>query len=301
MKTLMNTSLKLLLVLAFGATGALVPLCGFAGEEINKTLEMPTNGLVQVENLAGRIEFATWDRQEVQVRGTAGDNVEEVEITATSNGVQIKVHNRKGKRNVDGTELYLRIPEGASIEADSVSADISVNGNQGENILLNTVSGDLEIDASPNQLELHSVSGDVEFKGSPERSSVETVSGEIVLIGPSGEVSVRTVSGDVSLDAGEVARGKFETVSGDLTLTLSVGNGGRLSCDSMSGDVQLRLPSSQQAEFIAQSYSGDINSEFGKSTRVSKGPGVMLQHREGDNGAQIRLETFSGDISIRTK
>jgi DUF4097 and DUF4098 domain-containing protein YvlB len=69
----------------------------------------------------------------------------------------------------------------------------------------------------------------------------------------------------------------------------------------MSGDVQLRLPASQQAEFIAQSFSGDIHSEFGKSARVSKGPGVMLQHREGDNGAQIRLETFSGDVSIRTQ
>jgi len=34
---------------------------------------------------------------------------------------------------------------------------------------------------------------------------------------------------------------------------------------------------------------------------VSRGPGVTLQHREGDSGAQIRLETFSGDISIRTQ
>ncbi len=57
MKTLMNASLKLLLVVAFGATGAMVPICGFAGEDIDKTVEMPGNGLVQVENLAGRIEF----------------------------------------------------------------------------------------------------------------------------------------------------------------------------------------------------------------------------------------------------
>jgi DUF4097 and DUF4098 domain-containing protein YvlB len=301
MKALMNTSRKLLFVLTFGATTAMVPISGFTGEEIDRTLDMPANGLVQVENLAGSIEFATWDKPEAQIRGKAGDNVEEVEITATSNGVQIRVRNRKGNRNVDDTELYLRIPEAASIEADSVSADISVSGSRGESILLNTVSGDIEIDASPNQLELHSVSGDVEFEGSVKRASVETVSGEIVLIGPAGEVSVSTVSGEVSLEAGAVARGKFESVSGDLILALSVEDGGRLSCDSMSGDVQLRLPASQQAEFTAQSYSGDINSEFGTSTRVSKGPGVMLRHREGDNGAQIRLETFSGDVSIRTK
>jgi len=301
MKTLMKKSLKQLFVLSLGTVVAMVPISGIAGEDIDRTVEMPADGLVQVENLAGSIEFSTWDKAEVQIRGDAGDDVEEVEITTTSNSVQIRVRNRKDSGNVDETDLYLRIPETASIEADSVSADISVSGSQGENILLNTVSGDIEVDASPAELEVHSVSGDVEYEGSVNRSSVETVSGEIVLIGATGEVSVSTVSGDASLEAGEVSRGKFESVSGDLTLTLSVADDGRLSCDSMSGDVKLRLPASQKAEFTAQSYSGSLNSEFGKSTRVSRGPGVMLQHREGDNGTQIRLETFSGDISIRTK
>jgi DUF4097 and DUF4098 domain-containing protein YvlB len=262
---------------------------------------MSNDGLVQVENMVGIIEFSGWDRSEVQIRGEAGDDVEEVEITSTATGVKIRVHNRSGKRNIEGTNLYLRIPQSASIEADSVSADITVSDNLGERILLNTVSGDLEIDASPELLEMHSVSGDVEFRGTASRSSVETVSGEIALVGPSGEISINTVSGDVSLEAGEVSRGRFESVSGDMTLTLSLGDGGRLSCDSMSGDVKLRLPASQQAEFTVQSYSGDINSEFGSSTRVSKGPGQMLRHKEGENGAEIRLETFSGDVYIRSR
>jgi len=69
----------------------------------------------------------------------------------------------------------------------------------------------------------------------------------------------------------------------------------------MSGDVNLSLPSSQQAEFTAQSFSGNIRTDFGKSARVSHGPGVVLEHRQGDNGARIRLESFSGDISIRSR
>jgi DUF4097 and DUF4098 domain-containing protein YvlB len=301
MKTLMKIHRKILSAAALGAVAILVPVAGFSGEEIDKTLEMPAAGLVQVENVAGSVEFSAWDRSEVQIRGEAGDDVEEIEITATSKGIQVRVHNRKGSRHIDGTDLYLRIPEAASIEADSVSADISISGIQGKSIMLNTVSGDLEIDATPQRLELQSVSGDVEFEGSVMRSSVETVSGEIALVGVAGEVSVSTVSGDVSLEAGEITRGRFESVSGELTLALSLGEGGRLTCDSMSGDVKLRLPASQQAEFTAQSYSGNINTEFGSSARVSKGPGTMLRYREGDSGAQIRLETFSGDISIRTQ
>ena len=301
MKTLVITRNKLLTAAAIGALAMLTPLAGFSDEEIDETLDMLADGLVQVENLSGIIEFVTWKQSQVQIRGEVGDDDSEVEITSTSKGVQVRVHNRKGDRHIEDTDLFLRIPETASIEANGVNADITVAGSRGESILLNTVSGDLQVEATPQRMELHSVSGDVEFEGSTSRSTTETVSGEITLVGVSGEIRISTVSGDVSLEAGETSRGRFESVSGDMTLELSLEDSGRLTCDSMSGDVKLRLPASQQAEFTAQSYSGDINTEFGDSVRVSKGPGVMLEHREGDNGAQIRLESFSGDISIRTQ
>lgn len=279
----------------------MIPLAGISGEEIDETVEIAADGLVLVDNLAGSIEFVTWDRSAVQIRGEAGDDVEEIEINETSKGVHVRVRNRSGERHIDGTELYIRIPATASIEAEGVSADISVDGSSGESVVLDTVSGDLEVDASVQRIELNSVSGDIEFQGSAQRSLVESVSGEITVVGTGGEIQINTVSGDVSLEAGEVTRGRFEVVSGELTLELALADGGRLGCDSMSGDVTLRLPASQQARFTAQSYSGDIHTDFGQSLRVSKGPGVMLEHLVGDNGADIRLETFSGDISIRSQ
>lgn len=276
-----------------------LPFTAAAGGEIDETLAMAADGLVAVENVAGKIEFDAWDRAEVQIRGETGNSVEEVEINSTPSGVEVRVINRKGERRIGGTELYLRVPETASIEAESVSADISVTGNRGENLILRTVSGDLEIDASPQRMELQSVSGDVEFEGSVPRSGIETVSGEIVVVGAYGEINANTVSGDMSLEAGEVNRGRFEVVSGDLVLSLSVADDGRLTCDSMSGDVRISLPDDQQGNFVAQSLSGSIHSDFGKSSRVSRGPGVVLEHQEGRGGAKIRAESFSGDISIR--
>jgi DUF4097 and DUF4098 domain-containing protein YvlB len=277
------------------------PLSAVSADQVDSTLEMPADGLVSVENLAGSIEFTTWDRAEAQIRGEAGDDVEEVEITKTSNGVQVKVRNRKNARNVDATRLHLRVPLTASIEAEGVSADISVSGSKNTSIILNSVSGDLEVDATAERIELASVSGDVEYEGKTSRSAIESVSGDLTIVGASGEIDASTVSGDISLEAGEVSRGRFESVSGEMTLSLSLADGGRLSSDSMSGDVYLRLPASQQAKFTAQTYSGDINSDFGSTANVSNGPGVLLEHREGDNGAEVRLESFSGDISIRTE
>jgi DUF4097 and DUF4098 domain-containing protein YvlB len=300
MKT--RTSFGLRLTTLLGVFALSVPGAAVCGEEIDQTLAMPADGLVAVENVAGTVEIVTWDRAEVQIRGEAGNSVEKVEIASTSSGVQVRVVNRKGQHRVDGTDLQLRVPETANIEAETVSADLTLRGSHGETVVLRTVSGDLEVAATPKRIDLHSVSGDVEFEGGVARSSFETVSGEITIVGAAGEINANTVSGDVTLEAaGDVHQGRFEAVSGDLILSLSLAAGGRLTCDSMSGDVKLSLPSAQQAEFTAQSFSGDIHSDFGDSVRVSKGPGVMLEHREGDNGAKIRLESFSGDISIRSR
>jgi DUF4097 and DUF4098 domain-containing protein YvlB len=270
-----------------------------AGEAIDRTESIPADGLVFVENMAGSIEFMTWDRDAVQLRGEAGDQVEEVAVRSTANGLQIRVVNRRDVSRVDGTDLYLKVPASASLEAESVSADITVRGNRGANVLLRTVSGDLNVESASQRVELKTVSGDIGFEGTTPRAALETVSGDIVVVGASGEVGAKTVSGEVSLDTGEIERGRFEAVSGDLTLSLSLAAGGRLGADSMSGDIKLSLPGSQQAEFSVQSYSGSIHSDFGESARVSRGPGVVLEHREGDGGAKIRLESFSGDISIR--
>lgn len=301
MKTRIITVRARRLLALLGSMALLAPGMAVYAEEIDRTLDMAEDGLVSVENVAGTVEFVTWDRAEVQVRGEAGSSVEKVDISSTSGGVEVRVVNRKGERRVDGTDLQLRIPEAASVEAETVSADIKLSGSGGKLVSLRSVSGDLEVEASPQRIDLQSVSGDVEFEGSVTRSNFETVSGEIVVVGVSGEVSANTVSGDVTLEAGEVKQGRFEAVSGDLILSLALADSGRLACDSMSGDVKLSLPTSQQAEFTAQSFSGSIHTDFGKSVRVSKGPGVVLEHRVGENGAKIRLESFSGDISIRSR
>lgn len=279
----------------------LLPATAGAGEPIDRTLSMPPDGLVRVENLAGSVEFSAWDKAEAQVRGEAGDSVEEIIIRETSNGILVEVRNRKNERNIDSTELYLRIPAAARIEGEGVSSDFSVTGSRGASIEIRTVSGDVEVEAETERLDLQSVSGDIDFVGNAGRTAVEAVSGDVTLSGVDGELHVSTVSGDFSLVTERIARGQFETVSGEMRLDLSLADEGRLSCDSMSGDVEIRLPEDQQAGFSAQSYSGSIRSDFGEVGRVSRGPGSVLEAQVGSNGARIRLETFSGDIAIRAR
>lgn len=297
MKSLHQTiaiALLALLALAFTTVAQ-------ARTEINEIRQVSPDGRIQVDNMAGSIKVSSWDRPEVEIRGELGDRVDELEITETSGGLRIRVHNQNNQRRLDESHLRLQVPVGVSLELESISADMLVEGLENSSIVASSVSGDIEISATTGHLEAESVSGDVTFNGQAPRVTVETVSGEVDVKGVSGEVRVTTVSGDLLLQGDVVTLGRFETVSGDLEANLQVGDGGRLSADSMSGDVTILLPASQQAEFSAQTYSGDIRTDFGTVSRESGGPGRSLDYTAGNNGAVIRIESFSGDARLKKR
>jgi len=277
---------------------ALAPLAVWAGDSIDQSWSVDSDIRVSVENVAGEIEIKGWDRDEVQLTGKLGDSVDELEIDESSSHLQITVVNRH-QRNIDNTVLVLRVPEGANVEAIAVSADIEVSDLENEKVTATSVSGDVEVQAISQWVSLESVSGDVGFGGQTPRISAESVSGDIDLTGVSGDVEATTVSGDMELEAGLMDSGKFETVSGDIQVSAELSANGRLTAESMSGDVIVRLPSSQSGLFKAQSFSGRITTDFGSVSNAKHGPGSHLKHSAGNDGAEIRLESFSGNIKLQ--
>lgn len=270
----------------------------FAGKSVDERWGIDANAMVSIENIAGRIEIEGWDRDEAYLTGELGNSVDDLEISASGSSLQINVKNRN-ERNVDNTMLKLMVPRGASIDATAVSADVEVSGLDNEKLTASSVSGDVAVNSSSGRVSIESVSGDVEFSGQAQRISAESVSGDIDLSGISGEVSATTVSGDMELVAGIIESGKFETVSGDMTVVAELSGNGRLTAESMSGDVTITLPASQSGMFRAQSFSGRISSDFGAVDHAKHGPGSHLRHMEGSGGAELRVESFSGNIKLK--
>ena len=270
----------------------------FAGQTVDERWDIDADATISIENIAGEIVIRGWDRNEAHLTGELGNSVEELEIDASSTRLHINVANGD-RRNVDSTELKLMVPKGASVDADAVSADIDISGLDSEKLTASSVSGDVVVSATSQRVSIESVSGDVEFSGQTERISAESVSGDIELSGISGEVAATTVSGDMELEAGLVDSGKFETVSGNITVLAEISDNGKLSAESMSGDVTILVPASQSGVFKAQSFSGRISTDFGSVDRAKHGPGSHLKHVSGNGGAEVRVESFSGNIKIK--
>ena len=290
----MNTgNLKLLIALL-----ALAPLAALAGQTVDERWDIDAKVTVSIENIAGEIVVQGWDKNEVHLTGELGNSVEELEIVASNSSLQIEVINRN-ERNVDSTELKLMVPRGANVDISAVSADVNVSGLDNEKLTASSVSGDVEVNASSQRVSIESVSGDVEFSGQAQRITAESVSGDLDLSGISGEISATAVSGDMELQTGPIENAKLETVSGDIVVNGEISDNGKLRAESMSGDVVILLPASQSGLFKAQSFSGRIYTDFGSVDHAKHGPGSHLKYAAGNGGAEVRVESFSGNIKLK--
>lgn len=278
-----------------------------ADTPINLTHDAAPDVHINVSNVKGAVTITAWDRNQVQVGGRLGDGARPLTIDGSNSNMTIKVQsqgksgwfNWNSDTSMGGTTLDIRVPKGASLDVDVVSAPLSIDGIDGGKISVNTVSGKARVNARTPLADVDSVSGTIELAGSAGKVSLQTVSGDILAPNVGDEAELQTVSGRIRVGGGPWRKLNLSTVSGDVQLNGGLAPGGTFDVDSMSGDVQVQIPSSTSATIHANTFSGDLRSDFGTVKKVEHGPGSELQATVGGGNGKISVETFSGDLRIR--
>lgn len=262
---------------------------------------------IDIINIKGEVTITAWDRNEVHVGGELGDGAAPLNIQGSENNLTIGVQaqgqsgwlNWGSDKSMEASRLDINVPRAASVKVKVVSAPLSIDGIDGGDIDVNSVSGRVRINAQTPMLNVISVSGNIAFSGQAKQAKLQTVSGDILAPSLGGTVDLQTISGHIQAGAGPWQHLNLSTVSGDVQLTGSLAAGGNISVDSMSGDVQLLLPSSLSSRVHAKTFSGDLRSDFGTPKQPEHGPGSSLDAVAGAGNGSINLETFSGDLRIR--
>src|ERR1700722_11159434 len=247
-------------------------------------------GEVEIFNVAGTVEVDGWDRSEVEVTGTAGENVERVDVTTAGSRTSIHVVPRSslGWGSDGEAHLVVHVPAKSAVAATLVSADFKVSGVAGD-LKLQTASGNLSGDTG-GDVRASTVSGEVRLTARAAKAlEVKTISGDIRLTGGGGAVDITTVSGSSTLQLADVTRARFKSVSGDLAAELVLAPDGQIESESVSGDVRFKFAAAPAAEFDAQSISGDIKNCFGpKPLQSHYGPGSRLSFKNGEGHGNVR-------------
>jgi hypothetical protein len=278
-----------------------------ADTPINLHHDASPTARISITNVAGTVTVIGWDRNEVQVGGQLGDGSKPLAITGNNSDLSIKVESEGGSgwmnwshdSKMSPSTLELHVPKAAALDINVVSAPLVVDGIDGGNIEINSVSGRAHINARTPSLKVDSVSGNIELAGRADTASLQTVSGDILAPTLGGEVKLETISGRIQAGGGPWKKLTLSTVSGDVQLTGGIAADGNLGIDSMSGNIQLQLPSMLSGSLHASSFSGDLRSDFGTPEKAAHGPGSSLDAHLGNGSGKINIETFSGDLRIR--
>jgi DUF4097 and DUF4098 domain-containing protein YvlB len=275
-----------------------------AEQEITKRVTVTPDATVEVSNVQGSVDVSAWDRNEVELVAVLESSKDELEFEATDRHVRIEVDRPNGRYHDSGEDdaiLTLRVPKGARLIIDTVSADITIVGVRGEQSL-ESVSGEVETQAFDAPVELSSVSGEVTIIGNGGKAVVKTesVSGSTTVTGIRGSYEGEVVSGSINATVAAAERLNVNTVSGDIEVHAELVPTARVSMESVSGVIELVVKPPVDADFDLESFSGDIENCFGqKAHDTSKyTPGSELSFTQGKGGARVEIQTLSGEISI---
>jgi hypothetical protein len=289
----------------------LLSACSLTGlahaEKYEQRLAVQPHGMVEISNVAGRIEVQGWDNPEVEVRGDIGEGVDKVDFATDHGHTIIKVRVPNHSFRSASADLRIHVPRDSELDISGVSAEIIVANVEGE-LVAKTVSGNVRADVFGRDAEIKTVSGDVSMRGN-DRGEGEihatTISGNIHVDRAGGDLEATTVSGDMTLKLSPSRSIRLRSTSGDIGLEGKLLKGGNIDAETVSGSLTVRASHEGGLDYQVNTFSGDITNCMGlDSERVSKyGPGRRLNgsRGEGADQARIRLKTMSGDVELCDK
>ena len=280
---------------------AAAPLAN-AAQNLSKHATVAADAAIDVSNVEGRVDVTAWDRNEIELTAMLENDKDRLEFEATERQVRIKIvrpddHSRVPHEAI----LTLKIPKGARISAETVSADITVAGVLGEQ-RLESVSGEVRTQAYDAPVKLSTVSGDGTINGAGGKAAltVESVSGLITASGIRGSYDGKVVSGGLTINLAAAERLNARSISGDIDAHAELMQNARVEMETVNGAIKFTMKPPVNAEFDMESFSGDIDNCFGQKARDKSryGPGSELSFTQGNGGARVSINSLSGDITI---
>jgi DUF4097 and DUF4098 domain-containing protein YvlB len=275
-----------------------------ASQEVSQRYPVARGAEVSIESLAGTLTIEGWSSAEVEITGTLGDGVDGLDVENDEDGISIEVEydeHYHGHQAVE-TNLTIRVPSGAELSVETVSASISVSSLVGS-VQLESVSGAIHVAGQPSRLEVENVSGKISVDTAPDGAELSSVSGSLRVGTALGRLEASNVSGSILVEGGELAGADFETVSGNITCNAVPGSRGDVEMETMSGTITLVVKADAAASYHLETFSGEIANQIGpEATKTSRYTSEKeLRFNTGSGGPAITLSSFSGSIKLVTR
>lgn len=203
-----------------------------------------------------------------------------------------------GRRGRDREGREVRIT-GRNRSRDGLEAfaDLRVTVPAGKGVALYLGVGKVFVSNVDGAIRVHVASADVAADRTRGLLIAQTGSGNVDVRDAAGDVQLETGSGDISVATMRGTRLRVETGSGNVTVT--DGKATELNVETGSGDIDATSTEGDDLAFETGSGNIDISlSAAFQSARIETGSGNVTLRVPATTGAQVDLETGSGDIDL---
>jgi len=287
-------------------------------EKFAKTVPLSKTGTLYLSNVSGEIEILTSKDAQVRIEALkiskadtldkAKENMAKVTIEVTNEADRVSVVTNYPKRqggfwggdsiNVS-VDYKVWIPEQAAVEVKSVSGDVKIEPIGGA-AKIKCVSGNVDLGGAAGA-DVDLVSGDLTLANIAGDAFLKAVSGNIEASKVTGSVEVEAVSGDIKLlEVSGAQTVSVKSVSGNITYTGAIKEGGRYEIKTHSGDIRMVIPAGSGFDLDANTFSGDIESDFEITVEGKISP-REIHGSFGKGGATLILKSFSGNVDLKKK
>ena len=264
---------------------------------VDTTYTFDKRGSVVLSVGSGEIVVTGWNRDQIRVRARSERSV--IRMDATTTRLSLDLSRPRG----GDTRFEVTVPFGVRVSARATNGEITITGTKG-GVEANSQNGDVVVEDAAEMVDLRSMSGDILARNITGNVEINTLNGEVTLTEVRGEVDATSVSGDLELRNVTAKYVRARTTSGDVVFDGSIDAAGRYELGSHSGSVFLSLPENTGALLTIATYSGSIESDFQITLKPGEhgiGASKRFTFEVGKGDSRISAESFSGDITIRSK
>jgi len=223
---------------------------------------------------------------DVRLSGVEGDTITVLERRGRDLGAAFEIALGDGS-------LSLRELRGGSAFRGG-GGDLEISLPRRATVVVETSSGDLEVDGLTGDQHYRMASGDLRMRGVGGGIVVQGVSGDLnVVAATDADVTLTTVSGDVELRAATLRSLSVASTSGDAKVAGRFAGRGPFSIETVSGDVLLAPAGDLRMEM--RTVSGDLSSDVGG--RIESGRG-QRSVSIGSGGPTLAIRSMSGDVTV---
>jgi hypothetical protein len=242
---------------------------------------------------AGSIRLVGWDRDSIVVRGHGSRK--DFFFGGSRTGGKMGVEARAAGDSSKPIHLVVYFPRRGSVNVKTATADITASDLSGR---YSAVAGSVRVTGSVSSLDVETMSGNLDVQASTPWLRARTGQGHLLIRGSPQDVDASTVGGALDIATSTILRGRFASVTGDIRYAATPAPSALADFSSHGGTIDFLLPRNVSGRFDISSVTGEIANGFTQVSPAAVGP-HRLRLNLGRGEAQFTVRTFKGTVRLR--